>query len=92
MARPLTDLIVSEDVEWVRVTTLRPGDRQLFAGRLLTVAIVIPDGRRTRVMYDEAPERYWGNGVQVQILGRGPDASVREQPNADDEPTPGRPT
>ena len=64
----LTDLIVPEDVEWVRVTELRPGDQQIFAGRLLTVAVVIPDGRRTRVMYDEVRERYWGNGVQVQRL------------------------
>lgn len=65
----LTDLIVPEDIEWVHPNQLRPGDRQVFAGRLLTVAVVLPDGKlRTRVMYDEAPERYWGNGSQVQRL------------------------
>ena len=64
----MAGLIVPDDVEWVRVTELRPGDRQLFAGRLLTVAVVIPDGRRTRVMYDEVRERCWGNAVQVQRL------------------------
>ena len=64
-----------DDFEWVHPNELQPGDLQAFAGRILTVAVVIPDGRRTRVMYDEAPARYFGNGMQVQAIRSGASGS-----------------